>query len=91
MSGMMQYIKSLEEIGTNQGMMAQQTPRDMMQAICRNAAVRQKIIGQAQGVTLAIRRRDNAMRCNFTERQSKHEVTRQTLEVAQREGATLFT
>ena len=64
-------------------MMAQQTPRDMMQAICRNAAVREKIIGQAQGVPLAIRRRDKAMRCNCTERQ--------TLEVAQREGATLFT
>ena len=91
MSGMMQYIKTLEERAKAREVESEVKPRDVMQAICRNAAVREKIIGQAQGVTLAVRRRDNAMRCNFTDRQSKHEVTRQMLEITQHEGPTLFT
>ena len=91
MSWMMQYIKTLEERAKAREVESEVKPRDMMQAICRNAAVREKIIGQAQGVTLAVRRRDNAMRCNFTDRQSKHEVTRRMLEIAQHEGPTLFT
>ena len=54
MSGMMQYIKTLEEEANAREIQSEVKPRDMMQAICRNAAVREKIIGQAQRVTLAM-------------------------------------
>ena len=54
----------------------QARPGDMMRAICRNAVSRESILSQTQGVTLAVRRQDNALRLDLTPDQVKELVAK---------------
>ena len=66
-------------------------PVDMMRAVCRNAVSRESILGQMQGVTLAVRRRDNALRLNVTPEQVRELVAKPvSSDMIQEEKPTLL-
>ena len=63
----------------------------MMRAVCRNAASRESILGQVQGVTLAVRRRDIALRLNLTPEQVMEVVAKPVSpDMIQKEKPTLL-
>ena len=54
----------------------QARPVNMMRAVCRNAVSRESILGQIQGVTLSVSRRDNELKLNFTPEQVRELVAK---------------
>ena len=71
--------------------LSQARPVDMMRAVCRNAVSRETILGQTQGVTLAVRRRDNALRLNLTPEQVRELVAKPvSADMIQKEKPTLL-
>ena len=84
MAGMIKFVKNLTEAVERPDMQIEPLraeinharPIDMMRAVCRNAVSRETILGQMQGVTLAVRRRDNALRLNVTPEQVRELVAK---------------
>ena len=69
----------------------QARPVDMIRAVCRNAVSRESILGQIQGVTLAVRRRDNAFKLNVTPEQVRELVAKPvSSDMIQKEKPTLL-
>ena len=76
MAGVMRFMKSVTEtterpdakIEWVRAELNQARPVDMMRSKRRNAVSRESILRQIQGVKLAIRRRDNALRLNLTQK-----------------------
>ena len=71
--------------------LTQVKPMEMMRALCRNAVNRKTLLGQVHGVTLAFRRRDNALRINLTPEQVRQVVGKPvSQDMVQEENLTLL-
>ena len=99
MAGVMKFMKRLTETAERpdaqidwiQSEVKQARPVDMMRAVCRNAVSREAMLGQIHGVTLAVRRRDNALRLNLTPEQVRELVAKPvSSDMIQEEKPTLL-
>ena len=94
MAGMMKFSKEIDGLKEQPNKdvsryIANSNPVEMMRAICRNAVVREKLLGEVQGVTLAVRRRDNLVRLNI-EDETVNELVARPLRVDKVESANLI-
>ena len=99
MAGVMKFMKRLTETAERpdaqidwiQSEVKHARPVDMMRAVCRNAVSREAMLGQIHGVTLAVRRRDNALRLNLTPEQVRELVAKPvSSDMIQEEKPTLL-
>ena len=99
MAGIMKFMKRITETAERpdaqiewiRSDLNQARPVDMMRAVCRNAVSRETILGQTQGVTLAVRRRDNALRLNLKPEEVRELVAKPvSADMIQEEKPTLL-
>ena len=99
MAGIMKFVKRITETAERpdakiewiRSDLSLARPVDMMRAVCRNAVSRETILGQTQGVTLAVRRRDNALRLNLKPEEVRELVAKPvSADMIQEEKPTLL-
>ena len=79
------------QIDRVQSELKQARPVDIMRAVCRNAVSREAMLGQKQGVTLAVRRQNNALRLNLPPEQVRELVAKPvSSDMTQEEKPTLL-
>ena len=94
MAGMMKISKEIDGLKEQPNKdvsryITNSNPVEMMRVICRNAVVREKLLGKAQGVTLAVRRRDNLVRLGL-EDEAVNELVARPLRTDKPESSNLI-